>query len=248
MEGSSRWTTVARYAPGRSSSPLLLLLRNNLVLDPLVLSARKNLLLHQLVLSLVRAALDNLFCIDFADTGKRLELIGCGGIDIEKISLVGSLGQRGVVKAKGSNASASRSALPQSYPEGPPYDRWQHDHPPYEIHVNDPTSAVCSRNAHNRRSTRLPFLLPTLAIWSHRTVERLERHRRIVFVERVQRVLGIILVEGIEWITRVVLVHRIRGIAGIVLIHRVQRILRIIGVDRIQRIISTVLIEGLKIL
>jgi hypothetical protein len=45
---------------------------------------------------LVRAPLDNLFCIDLADTGKRLELIGCGGIDIEKISLVGSLGQRGI--------------------------------------------------------------------------------------------------------------------------------------------------------
>src|SRR6267143_2613883 len=103
-----------------------------------------------------------------------------------------------------------------------------------------------SLEARNRGSTRLPFLLPTLAICSQGTVEGFGRRGGMIFVERVQWVLGIELVEGIVGVTRVVLIHRIRGVAGIVVIDRVQRILRIVGVDRIQRIIGTVLVERVE--
>ena len=75
-----------------------------------------------------------------------------------------------------------------------------------------------SRNARNRESTRLPFLLPTLAIGFQGTVEGFERRTGVVFVEGIQRILGIILVDGVERIVRVVLVDRIRRVTGIVLI------------------------------
>jgi hypothetical protein len=97
-----------------------------------------------------------------------------------------------------------------------------------------------------RGSTRLPFLLPTLAVCSQGTVEGFERRGGLVFVEGVQRVPGIELVEGIVGVARVVLIHRIRGVAGVVLIDGIQRILRIVGVDRIQRIIGTVLVERVE--
>lgn len=77
---------------------------------------------------------------------------------------------------------------------------------------------MCSRITRDRGSNRLPFLLLVLAIWSHGTVEGLERRTGVVFVEGIQRILGIILVDGVERIVRVVLVDRIRRVTGIVLI------------------------------
>ena len=61
-----------------------LLLRHNLILDLLIRGSRKNLLLDQLIFPLVRSPLDDLLCVGFANSWKRLELLGGGRVDVEE--------------------------------------------------------------------------------------------------------------------------------------------------------------------